>query len=117
MLRRREVLRLSVVLGSAALLEACAPQAPSASPQTAPTGVQAKPTAAAASAPTIASTSAPPIAPTVAPTIAPTTAPKPAAGGGTLTPIWSATLTNVNPFRTSKALGAWTCKPCARASG
>src|SRR5687768_10974058 len=74
MLSRRHVLRLTVLGGSAALLQACAPAAP-----TTPTAAPAKPTAAAA-APTTAPaapkpTTAPAAAPTTAPAVAATTAP------------------------------------------
>jgi peptide/nickel transport system substrate-binding protein len=104
MLARRQLLRLSVLGGAAALLQACTPAAPPAAPTAAPAAA-AKPTAAPAAAaqPTTAAASAPtaaPVAkPTTAPAAQPTSAPKPAVAGGTLTPLWGATLAHVNPFQ------------------
>jgi peptide/nickel transport system substrate-binding protein len=101
MLARRQLLRLTVLGGAAALLQACAqpaPPAPTAAPAAAqPTAAPAaKPTTAAAAAPTTAPAAA---AATTAPAAQATAAPKPAATGGTLTPLWGATLAHVNPFQ------------------
>src|SRR5438034_6681714 len=85
MLSRRDLLRLSLLSGSAALLAACAPAAPAA-PTPAPTAAAAAPTNAPAAA--------------AAPTAAPAAAAKPAAAaGGTLTPVWGQTLAHVNPLQ------------------
>src|SRR5437773_9499186 len=86
MLSRRDLLRLSLLSGPAALLAACAPAAPAA-PTPAPTAAAAAPTNAPAAA--------------AAPTTAPAAAAKPAAAaaGGTLTPVWGQTLAHVNPLQ------------------
>ena len=102
MLVRRQLLRLSLLSGTAALLQACAPTAPSAPTSPPPTAVPAaKPTtppAAPAAAPTTAPAAAP--AATTAPASKPTAAPaQTAATGGTLTPLWGATLAHVNPYQ------------------
>jgi peptide/nickel transport system substrate-binding protein len=98
---RRDLLRLSLLSGSAALLAACAPAAPAA-PTLAPTAAAAKPAAAptSAPAPAAAATSAVPAA-TSAPaaTTAPAVAPAAAVAGGTLTPVWGQTLAHVNPLQ------------------
>jgi peptide/nickel transport system substrate-binding protein len=82
---RRDLLRLTVLGGAAALLQACGPTAPTA--PTAPT-----------------STPAAVVAPTVAAPLQPTAATKPGVAGGTLTPAWGASLTSVNPFQ---AVNPW----------
>jgi len=101
-LTRRYLLRLSVLGGSAALLQACAPSAPPAA-TTAPAAP--KPTEAPKPASTTApaaATAAPAAKPTTAPAAAATTAPaaKPATAGGTLTPLWGQTLAHINPLQT-----------------
>ncbi len=98
MFSRRQLLRLTVLGGAAALLQACAQPAPPA-PTAAPAAP--KPTTAPAAQPTTAAaapTAAAVAKPTTAPAAQPTVAPKPAATGGTLTPLWGATLAHVNPF-------------------
>jgi peptide/nickel transport system substrate-binding protein len=95
MFARRQLLRLTVLGGAAALLQACAQATPPApTPPAAPPA--AAPTAAPATQPTTAPVAA---APTVAPAAQPTAPPKPATSGGTLTPLWGATLAHVNPFQ------------------
>jgi peptide/nickel transport system substrate-binding protein len=102
LLSRRHLLRLSVLGGSAALLQACAPAAPpapTAAPAAKPTDAP-KPAATTAAAPK--PTEAPKPAATTAPAVKPTEAAKPAApaaAGGTLTPLWGATLAHVNPLQ------------------
>src|SRR5215207_9976707 len=105
-LTRRYLLRLSVLAGSAALLQACSPSAPPAA-TTAPAAP--KPTDPPKPASTTAPAAAPPAAPAAQPTTAPapaaaaTTAPpaaKPATAGGTLTPLWGQTLAHINPLQT-----------------
>jgi peptide/nickel transport system substrate-binding protein len=98
MLSRRDLLRLSLLSGSAALLAACAPAAPAA-PTPAPTAAAApKPAAAPTTPPAPA---AAPTAAAAAPTTAPAAAAPPAAAaaGGTLTPVWGQTLAHVNPLQ------------------
>jgi peptide/nickel transport system substrate-binding protein len=93
MFARRQLLRLTILGGAAALLQACAAPTPAA-PTAAPAAP--KPTAAPAAQPT----TVPAAVPTAAPAAQPTVAPKPqAAAGGTLTPLWGATLAHVNPFQ------------------
>jgi len=102
MLLRRQLLRLSLLSGTAALLQACAPAAPpaptSAPASTAPVAKPTTPPAAPATAPTTAPAAAPPAA-TTAPASKPTAAAQAAATGGTLTPLWGATLAHVNPYQ------------------
>src|SRR5262245_50442741 len=93
MFARRQILRLTILGGAAALLQACAAPTPAA-PTAAPAAP--KPTAAPAPQPTTAPTAVPTAAPAVQPTVAPK---PPAAAGGTLTPLWGATLAHVNPFQ------------------
>src|SRR5437879_1295590 len=97
MLLRRQLLRLSLLSGTAALLQACAPAAPAA-PTSAPAAKPTAPPVAPAAAPTTAPAAAQPAA-TTAPASKPTAAGATAAAGGTLTPLWGATLAHVNPYQ------------------
>jgi peptide/nickel transport system substrate-binding protein len=95
MLSRRALLRIGLLSSSAALLAACSPAATSTPP--ASTAAPAAPT----TAPKPAATTAPGAAATAAPAAA-TAAPAAAAAGGaggTLTPVWGATLAHVNPLQ------------------
>jgi peptide/nickel transport system substrate-binding protein len=103
MLSRRRLLEIGLIAGAAALLQACtsAPAAPAGTgaPAAAPkptTPPAVAPTSAPAAATVVGAPAAPPVAAT--PAAAATVAPAAAAGGGTLTPLWSATFPHTNPF-------------------
>lgn len=91
---RRDFLRLTLIGGSAALLAACAPAAPTPTPTSAPARPTEAPKPGATAAPA-APTQAPAVKPTAAPAAQPTAA---ARVGGTLTALWTQPLPHANPF-------------------